>query len=66
MQTQKLIAFYEKRIENLEKVTNLQTELLKQQEEKIAILENYCRLCEKQIETQEKQLTETKSPKETL
>ena len=65
MQTPKLIAMYEKRIENLEKVAKLQSELIKQQDEKIAYLEGYRRLCDLHIESLEKQLREAGSPVKT-
>lgn len=58
MQTPKLIAMYEKRIENLENITELQAELIGHQQEKITYLEEYCGLYKSHIESLEKQLDE--------
>lgn len=62
MQTPKLIAMYEKRIDNLEKITELQAELIGHQQEKITYLEEYCGLCNSHIESLEKQLDEVIDP----
>lgn len=58
MQTPKLIAMYEKRIENLETVAELQSELIEQQKEKISYLEKYCEFYKSHIASLEKQLDE--------
>lgn len=56
MQTPKLIAMYEKRIENLENVAELQSELINQQKEKITYLEEYCEFYRSHIASLKKQL----------
>lgn len=62
MHTPKLIAMYEKRIDNLEKITKLQAELIRHQQEKITYLEEYCGLCNLHIDSLKRQLDEDIDP----